>query len=65
MLKTNKALSKRIKVTGGKKLLRRVSGQDHFNAKERGKNTRRKRHMREMAGIPLEKIRRRLPSAFS
>lgn len=34
-IKTNKAYSKRIKVTKNGKLLVRSSGQNHFNAKER------------------------------
>lgn len=60
MAKTNKALAKRIKVTKSGKLLRRKSGQDHFNAKNSGGQGRRKRHMKELAGIPLDKILRRL-----
>lgn len=48
-LKTNKALSKRIKITGGKKLLIRRSHQNHFNAKNPGKITRRKRMEKEVA----------------
>jgi ribosomal protein L35 len=42
-LKTNKALSKRIKKTRNKKLLIRRGHQNHFNAKNPGKITRRKR----------------------
>ncbi|MCX6712125.1 MAG: 50S ribosomal protein L35 [Candidatus Vogelbacteria bacterium] len=33
-MKTNKSLSKRIKITKTGKLLVRSSGQNHFNAKE-------------------------------
>lgn len=36
-MKTNKSFTKRIRVTRTGKLLARKSGQDHFNAKERGR----------------------------
>ena len=36
-MKTNKSFTKRIKVTRTGKLVVRKSGQDHFNAKERGR----------------------------
>lgn len=42
-LKTHQATAKRFNYTGSKKLLRRKAGQDHFNAKESGVVTKRKR----------------------
>jgi ribosomal protein L35 len=36
-MKTNKSYTKRIKVTKNGKLIARKPGQDHFNAKERGR----------------------------
>jgi ribosomal protein L35 len=36
-MKTNKSYTKRIKVTRTGKLVARKPGQDHFNAKERGR----------------------------
>lgn len=39
-LKTKKALAKKIKVTKGKKVTRRKTGQNHFNSKETGKKGR-------------------------
>ncbi len=36
-MKTNKSYTKRIKVTKNGKLITRKSGQNHFNAKERGR----------------------------
>ncbi|MDR3559542.1 MAG: 50S ribosomal protein L35 [Candidatus Pacebacteria bacterium] len=36
-MKTKKALVKKIKVTKGKKVLRRSTGQNHYNSKENGK----------------------------
>ncbi|MFC1788200.1 50S ribosomal protein L35 [Patescibacteria group bacterium] len=41
--KTHKALSKRITITKTGKVLKRKSGQDHFNSKESSKVTRNKR----------------------
>lgn len=41
--KTHKALSKRVKVTGAGKVLKRKAGQGHFNSREPGKVTRNKR----------------------
>lgn len=41
--KTKKALIKRIKITGGKKILKRRPNQGHFNAKDSGDQTRKKR----------------------
>jgi large subunit ribosomal protein L35 len=42
-LKTRKSVSKRVKITGRKKVMRRGAGQGHFNAREEGKTTRSKR----------------------
>jgi len=42
-IKTHKATAKRFTVTGTKKLRRRKAGQDHFNSRESGTITRKKR----------------------
>lgn len=42
-LKTNKTAAKRFKVTKNQKLLKRHGGQDHFNTRDAGKITRKKR----------------------
>jgi len=42
-IKTHKSISKRFKVTKNKKVLKRKAGQDHFNSRESGKTTRKKR----------------------
>jgi len=42
-IKTHKATVKRFKKTGRKKLTQRKAGQDHFNSRESGNVTRRKR----------------------
>jgi ribosomal protein L35 len=49
--KTHKALSKRVKITGGGKILKRAAGQDHFNARERGNTTRNKRRDKNFIGV--------------
>jgi len=42
-IKTRKSISKRIRVTRHKKIMKRKCGQDHFNARESGNTTRNKR----------------------
>lgn len=42
-LKTRKALVKKIKVTKNRKVLRRTTGQNHYNSKETGAVGRRKK----------------------
>ncbi|MEK7144293.1 MAG: 50S ribosomal protein L35 [Patescibacteria group bacterium] len=42
-MKTNKSYSKRIRVTRNGKLMARVKGQNHFNAKQSGGERRGKR----------------------
>jgi ribosomal protein L35 len=41
--KTNKRIAKTFRITGSGKLMRRTSGQAHFNARERGNTTTNKR----------------------
>jgi len=42
--KTNKSLAKRIKVSGTGKIMKRPPGQNHFNARATGDQTRKKRN---------------------
>ncbi len=42
-MKTHKAVSKRFKITKTGKVLKRTAGQDHFNSRDPGKITRKKR----------------------
>jgi len=53
-LKSNKALLKRIRVTKNKKAITKISGQNHFNAKESGNTTRGKRGEQslELSSVP-------------
>lgn len=42
-IKTHKATAKRFRITKNNKIIRRRAGQDHFNARESGVITRKKR----------------------
>ncbi|MFH0779939.1 MAG: 50S ribosomal protein L35 [Parcubacteria group bacterium] len=41
--KTIKAVAKRVRITKNKKVIKKKCGQDHFNSREPGKVTRKKR----------------------
>ena len=56
-LKTRKALLKRIKITGRKKILKRALHQSHFNAKESGNKTRSKRKTNQASSVDTRKIK--------
>lgn len=53
-MKTRKSVKKRFKITKNGKVLRRLSGQDHFRAKKSGKQIRQKRKWVEVSK-PLAK----------
>jgi len=61
MLKTRKAVAKRIKITARKKFLHRARGQDHFNAKQSGKTIRKLHHQVKVSEINKKIIKRYLP----
>ncbi len=61
MLKTNKSFAKRIKVSGGKKLLHRWPGQNHFNAKKTGKIERRRKNIAQISQSDKKLVKRFLP----
>lgn len=48
-MKTRKAISKRLKITKKKKMIRRPAGQNHFRAKKPGKKTRQTHGGQEIA----------------
>lgn len=48
-MKTRKSIAKRLKITKNKKILHRICGQDHFNARESGKVTKNKRKYKIMS----------------
>jgi len=60
-IKTHKAVSKRFKVTKNKKVLKRKAGQDHFNSRESGNITRKKRRDVEMSDTLNKNIRTLMP----
>lgn len=60
-LKTRKLVSKRIKVTGGKKLRIRTGGQNHFNSRESGKVTTNKRRDRTLSSANKRHMKQALP----
>ncbi|MDD3487397.1 MAG: 50S ribosomal protein L35 [Candidatus Moranbacteria bacterium] len=62
-LKTRKAVSKRFKVSKGKKVIGRTTGQGHFNAREDGKATRAKRSDFVLFKADAENVKKNLPYA--
>ena len=59
-MKTHKALAKKVKITGTGKVLRRTTGQNHFNAKESGKTRRSKRSDMRIPRAEEKSMRRSL-----
>jgi len=70
-LKTRKSLVKRVRLTGKKvnrwgkrrKLVRKTAGQDHFNARESGATTTKKRRSRQVPNTDYKNILRQIPYA--
>ena len=62
-LKTIKAVAKRFKITKNKKVLKKQAGQDHYNSREPGKVTRKKRRVTAMSSAFSRNIQRFLPHA--
>lgn len=60
-LKTRKAISKRFVLTGTKKIRKRKAGQDHFNSRESGKITRKKRRDTDIGKSHEKNIRKEMP----
>ena len=63
-IKTHKATAKRIRPSGAKKnkkLQQRACTQDHFNSRDRGKDTRAKRSDKEIDYTNRKRVRRALP----
>lgn len=56
-MKTNKSLTKRLKITKNGKILARKPGQNHFNARATGNRTMQGRKMSEFAMTGKEKAR--------
>lgn len=60
-LKTHKATAKRFRVTRRGKILKRAAGQDHFNARDAGRITLRKRRDRTVAKVDTRALQHLLP----
>jgi len=56
-IKTVKSISKRFKVTKGGKVLKRYCGQNHFNSRDSGKMTRKKRRDVSMSSCYTKTIK--------
>jgi len=57
-VKTRKALVKRFKVTKNGKIMRKVSGQNHYRSKKTGKVIRQRRKMVEVPRSIAKKLRK-------
>ncbi len=55
-MKTKKAITKRFKITKNKKLIRRPSGQNHFNSREEGKKKREKHGVKALSERDIKRI---------
>jgi large subunit ribosomal protein L35 len=62
-LRTHKATAKRFRKTGRGKWMRRSAGQDHFNARESGRTTKRKRRDLGLHEADRRNVERLLPHA--
>ena len=60
-LKTHKSLSKRVRVTKTGKVMKRYGGQGHFNSRDSGKITRKKRRDTELSDVNHKAIDALLP----
>lgn len=60
-LKTRKAVVKKFKVSKKKKVLRRKTGQNHFNAKETGKRGRHKKGYVRLFKTDENNVKKALP----
>lgn len=59
-MKPSKSILKRVRVTKSGKLIRRKSGQNHFNAKEPRRSQRRKRELWLVRGKTAKLFRNRI-----
>ena len=62
-LKTRKAVAKRVKVTAKKKVLRRSTGQNHYNSKETGAEGNSKRRDKRLFKTDEKNVLRGIPYA--
>ena len=60
MNKTKKALVKRFKITKNGKILRRVTGQNHYRAKKTGEQKRKGRKWIMLSKVEAQKLKKYL-----
>ena len=60
-MKTKKALIKKVKITKNRKVLRRKTGQNHYNSKETGKVGREKKKMLRLFKADEKNVLKALP----
>jgi large subunit ribosomal protein L35 len=60
-LKTRKSLIKKIKVTGSGKLKTRATGQNHYNSRDSGSQTRAKRMNNDIYPAVAKNIKKAMP----
>lgn len=60
MLKTKKALVKRFKITKNGKILRRLTGQNHYRSKKTGEQRRKGRKWVPLAKSETKRVKRYL-----
>ena len=59
-MKTNRSAAKRFRKTKKGKIMRRYSSQDHFNAREKGTQIRRKRRRESISASDQRRIKKLL-----
>ena len=59
--KTHKSLSKRVRVTKSGKIMKRYGGQDHFNSRDSGSQTSKKRRDDQMSESYRTHVKKLMP----
>ena len=62
-MKTRKAVVKKVRLTKRRKAMRRYTNQNHFNAKDSGKQGRAKRRDRRLTKTDEKNVLRAMPHA--
>lgn len=57
-MKTKKSITKRFKITGTGKVMRRLSGQNHYRAKKSGKRRRQGRKWVQLSKSEIKRIKK-------
>ena len=63
-LKTRKSVAKKVKITGSGKLKTRAAGQNHYNSRNTGDQTRSKRQDNDVYPAVAKNIKAALPYSF-